>query len=55
MHLLHNFEGNSEKYFSSDLVMFPEGKKRFRVVIFFKTVVSRQHATANIRCIRGLI
>ena len=27
----------------SGLVMFPEGVKQFRVVLFFKTVVSRQH------------
>ena len=25
--LLHDFEGNSGKYFFSDLVMFPEGEK----------------------------
>ena len=27
MQLLHDFEGNNGKYFSSGLVMFPEGEK----------------------------
>ena len=41
--LLHDFEGNSHKCFSSGLLIFPKGeKKRSRVVLFFKTVVSMQ-------------
>ena len=55
---LHDFEGNSENYFISGLVMFPEGeKKRSRVVLFFKTVVSRQQKDCKyqmlVKCIQA--
>ena len=42
--LLHDFEGNTGKYFSSGLVMFLEGIKKISsgLINFVKTVVSRQ-------------
>ena len=44
----NDFDGNGGNYFSPGLVMFPEGgKNESRVVLFHKTVISRQQPTAN--------
>ena len=54
MQLLHDIEENSSKYFPAGLVMFSksETKDLGRVVLFFKTVVSRQPKKRQISDVR---
>ena len=49
--LLHDFDRNGGKYFSSGLVMFPEGEKTISSgFIFHDRGLEATRKTANIKC-----